>query len=135
MLEIVVQELNYESYDNIGLHSELSDSRALKSVFQAKKNWEGDLLTLVIGSDLAGQITQWYRIEEVFQHVGLLIMPRPGYPLEDETLENLSKMANVTIADRSMPDTSSTEFRQTHNRDLLDLPVLKYIEREHLYGI
>lgn len=135
MLEMVIEELKSEPYRNIGLHSELSHSRTLKSIYQAKKNWEEDILTLVIGSDLAAQLPQWYRIEEVLQHVSLLIMPRPGYPLADITLEKLNRMTKVTIADREMPDTSSTEYRQTHNRDLLTPIIRDYIDREKLYGV
>lgn len=63
--------------------------------------------TLVIGADNWLDFHRWHRPEEIRAHHPILVYPRPGYPLEAETLPE-----GVTLADTPLLDISSTALRE-----------------------
>ncbi len=134
MLQLLIEEIDAPR-NNISLHPELSDRRSLISVGKARKKWGDDVeYSLVIGSDLVGQIRSWYRIEELLQKVRVLVVPRPGYPIEKADLEALPLLGGkVSVADLNAPEVSSTAYREQGDNNALTLPVKDYINREQLY--
>ena len=133
MLRLIIDEIDTAA-NHVRLHEQLSDRRSLNSVEKARKIWGSDAeYTLVIGSDLAGQIRQWYRIEELLQKVKILVVPRPGYPIGKDDLEALKDLGgNTAIADIAVPAVSSTAYRQ-EDKDVLTPLVKDYIRRQQLY--
>ena len=134
MLKLLLQEIDV-SRNNIYLYQELSYLRSLLSVEKAQqifgKNAE---VTLVIGSDLVGQTRLWYRVEELLPQVQLLIVPRPGYPLEEEDLEDLGHLGGKwAIADLDAPAVSSTAYREQGDENALTPLVQEYIQQQQLY--
>lgn len=60
---------------------------------------------LVIGADNWERFPQWYESEEILRHHRLIILPRPGYTLEDLP-------DNVTVAHTPLLNISSTDIRR-----------------------
>ncbi|NET01589.1 MAG: nicotinate-nucleotide adenylyltransferase [Sphaerospermopsis sp. SIO1G2] len=134
MLELLISDI--ESTDNnISLEQEISNLRTLETVEKAKTVWGANIAyTLVIGSDLIGQLTKWYHIENLLNQVKLLIIPRPGYPIDDLSLNTVRNLGGkIAIANFMGLDVSSTTFREQKNMATLTPPVIDYIHREHLY--
>ena len=134
MLLLIIQEIN-SPRQNLCLHRELSSPRTVETVERAKLLWENAELTLVVGSDLVPQLSRWYKIQQLLEQVQLLVVPRPGYPPENLDLWKLRRMgADVAIASLSVPNVSSTSYRETGDLGALTPPIEAYINREHLYA-
>ncbi|MDZ8185964.1 MAG: nicotinate-nucleotide adenylyltransferase [Nostoc sp. ChiSLP02] len=134
MLQLLIADIDAPR-QNIALEQELSSFRTLETVEKAKLRWgENVELTLVIGSDLVTQLPRWYRIEDLLQQVQLLVVPRPGYAIDEASLEVVQKLGGkIAIASLTGLDISSTAYREYGDSQALTPPVVAYINREHLY--
>jgi nicotinate-nucleotide adenylyltransferase len=134
MLRLLIADI-YPPRHNIGYHPDLSSPRALVTVERARACWPEAQFTLVIGSDLVEQLPRWYQVDELLGHVRLLVVPRPGYPIEDRDLGHLRQLgATVAIADLTGLAVSSTAYRAAKDAALLTPPIEDYIHREQLYA-
>mgnify|MGYP000656798518 CR=1 FL=1 len=139
MLSLMLEEMRSPSPSppvvNIDLHQNLSSPRTLETVAKARDLWGQDAdLTVVIGSDLIPQLSRWYRIDDLLQQVQLLIVPRSGYPLEDQSLQELKLMGGrIAIAHVHPPSVSSTDYRKHGDHTTITPPIAAYINRENLY--
>jgi len=135
MLRLLIREIQ-PPQNNISLEVELSHLRSLISVQKAKAIWGNEAeYTLVIGSDLLSEIPRWYRVEELLKEVQILVIPRPGYPINKEALGQLQALGGkYTIADIDAPAVSSTAYREQQDKDIVTQPVKDYIHRQHLYA-
>jgi nicotinate-nucleotide adenylyltransferase len=134
MLRLLILELD-TARKNISLNRELSSPRSLETVRQARAKW-GDTveLILVIGSDLVAQIPCWYRVEELLQQVQLLIVPRPGYVIDEGSLAQLERLGGkYAIADFTPPPVSSSAYRDRGDTKAVSQTIEDYIHREQLY--
>lgn len=132
MLRRLIQDIN-PSQENVAVYPELSDPKTLTTVQRARQRWSNAEFIFVIGSDLVPKLTQWYRIEAVLSQVQLLVIPRPGYPLEEQDLQQLQQKGKLAIADFMGPDMSSTAYRHQGNGLGLTPSVKAYIHQEGLY--
>lgn len=133
MMGLLIEDLHLPR-QNVRLQPELSQPRTIHTLEIARNRWPKATFTFVIGSDLVGQLPNWYRVDDLLHEVNLLIVPRPGYPLSESALEELRhRGARVAIADLMGPDTSSTAYRERGESDGLTPPIEDYIHREHLY--
>ncbi len=131
MLQLLVSELNHP---NVHVYPELSHSRTIVTVDQARQRFPTATFVLVVGVDVAKQLPKWYRVAELLDRVQLLVMPRFGYTLSDEELNRLHELGTrVTIAPLTVPDVSSTAYREHRSRGVTQA-VQAYIDREHLYS-
>jgi nicotinate-nucleotide adenylyltransferase len=134
MLELLIKDINV-SRKNIALEQDLSSWRTLETVEKAKLKWGEHIeYTLVIGADLVNQLSRWYHIQDLLQQVQLLIIPRPGYIIDNSSLENVKQMGGkIAIANLIGLDVSSTAFREQGDINTLTPPVVAYIHQQHLY--
>ncbi len=135
MLCLLIEEMHPPRH-NIGFYPELSSRRTLETVEKAKKLWSAERVdfTLVIGADLVKQLPRWYKAQELLQQVQVLVVPRPGYKLEDEDLQQLQNLGTkVEVADLTGLDVSSTAYRDFGDAHAITPPIQAYIHREHLY--
>ncbi|MGG6294682.1 nicotinate-nucleotide adenylyltransferase [Leptolyngbya sp. AN02str] len=133
MLQLLIDEID-PPRQTIQLHPELSSPRALITVERARDRWPDAELTYIIGSDLVAQLPRWYCVEELLQQVKLLVVPRPGYVLDDADLGELRELgATVAIADFTGLPVSSSAYRGDKDPDLITPPVQAYIHHQHLY--
>jgi nicotinate-nucleotide adenylyltransferase len=135
MLALLIRDID-SPQKNIYLRQDFSDRRSLFSVEKARQMWGDDAAyTLVIGSDLAGQIRRWYRAGELLQKVKILVIPRPGYPIEPRDLQQLESLGGLcAIADIGAPPVSSTDYREKGDDEAVSTTVRDYIYREKLYA-
>ncbi|MBD2667039.1 putative nicotinate-nucleotide adenylyltransferase 2 [Richelia sinica FACHB-800] len=134
MLKLLIEDIDQPKH-NISLEQELSSWRTWETVEKAKARW-GDhtQFILVIGSDLLNQLPRWYHIEDLLQEVQLLVIPRPGYAIDDSSVEKINQLGGkIAIASLTGLNVSSTAFREQRDPETLIPPVFAYIHREHLY--
>ncbi len=134
MLELLIKDINV-SKKNIALEQDLSSWRTLETLEKAKLKWGKHIeYTLVIGADLVNQLSRWYHIQDLLQQVELLIIPRPGYIIDNSSLERVKQMGGkIQIANLIGLDVSSTAFREQGDINTLTPPVIAYIHQQHLY--
>ena len=132
MLQLLIAEIEPQR-QNIGFYQELSSHRTLETVEKAQQ-WGQVELTLVIGADLIEQLPRWYRIKDLLQQVQLLVIPRPGYGIEESDLARLRELgAKIAIADLTGLDVSSTAYRDRCDPEAVTPQVKAYIHQQHLY--
>ncbi|BAY40745.1 nicotinic acid mononucleotide adenyltransferase [Nostoc sp. NIES-2111] len=134
MLRLLIADIDAPRH-NIALEQDLSSFRTLETVEKAKLRWGTQTeFTLVIGSDLLSQLPRWYRIEELLQQVQLLIVPRPGYAIDESSLETVQQLGGkIAIASLTGLDVSSTAYRESGDTEALTPPIVAYIHQQHLY--
>ena len=134
MLKLLIESIDTPG-KNISFYEELSHLRSLLTLAKAQEIWGREVeYTLVIGSDLIQQMRQWYRVEELLKQIQILIVPRPGYLIDEEDLAALqARGGNYAIADLKVPNISSTFYRETHDKSIVSPAISDYIYREHLY--
>jgi nicotinate-nucleotide adenylyltransferase len=134
MLRLLIEEIK-PLRQNIGFHPELGSYRTLQSVEKAQNLWgEATELILVIGSDLVSQLPRWYAVKDLLQQVQLLVVPRPGYAMEEPQLEQLRHLGGkIAIADLTGLDVSSTAYRENGDTEAVTPTVEAYIHQQHLY--
>ncbi|HTL88536.1 MAG TPA: nicotinate-nucleotide adenylyltransferase [Leptolyngbya sp.] len=131
MLKILVDEL---ACPNVEVHPELSHPHTIVTVDRVQQRYPGAELTLVVGFDVARQLAKWYRVQELLQRVRVLVIPRSRYPFETEDLERLVALgARASIAPATVPDVSSTAYREGCDLSGVTTSIQAYIDREQLY--
>lgn len=95
---------------------------------------QGYKFLLMIGSDNWNKFEQWRYAEEIITHHDILIYPRPGSPVNQDTLRT-----NTFLLDSPLLAVSSTEIRQSlctaaTKPAELNLSVWEYIRRHKLYA-
>ena len=133
MLLVLIGDID-SSKKNISLNPELSSRRTIETVERARQKWPNGEFTLAVGSDLVKQLPRWYKIEELFQEVGLLIVPRRGIKVKQADLQKLRELgAEVEIASLEVPNVSSSAYREQGDSTTITTPIKDYIYREQLY--
>ncbi|NEP01524.1 MAG: nicotinate-nucleotide adenylyltransferase [Symploca sp. SIO2E9] len=135
MLRLLIEETPVPR-QNISLRQNLSSPRTLETVEAVRQQLGLQVdLTLVIGSDLVNQIQCWYQIEQLLKQVKLLVVPRPGYAIEQAGLEDLHQLGTqVAVAQLKAPSVSSTAYRDWGDTEALTTAVKDYIHQQHLYS-
>jgi nicotinate-nucleotide adenylyltransferase len=135
MLRLLIEEISTPR-KNVKLYEELSHLRSLVTLEKAKIIWGNEVeYTLVIGSDLVPQVPRWYHSSELLSQVKILIIPRPGYPLQEKDLSLLKHLGGkYVIANLDGLEVSSTAYRTKKDKTVLTKPVKDYIIREKLYA-
>jgi nicotinate-nucleotide adenylyltransferase len=133
MLQRLVEDFSSPDL-NVSVHPELSFRRTLETVKKARQQWSEAIFTLVIGSDLLPQLPQWYRAAELLSQVKLLVIPRPGYPIQELDMLRVKQLGTaVAIADLTGLDVSSTAYRENGSLEDIPPPIAAYIQQEQLY--
>ena len=133
MLELAIDDLHL-ARQNVQLYPQLSYPRTLHTVEAARKIWDEAALTVVIGADLVAQLLSWHQVEALLSQVELLVVPRPGYHLDESSLAELRQRgAKATIANLTGLNVSSSAYRERGETEGLAPPIEAYIHQEHLY--
>lgn len=137
MLESLINDLkkDLKTPDKIALEQELSSLRTIETLAKAREHWGDETeFTLVVGSDLIAQLPRWYQASKLLQQVKLLVVPRPGYAINQSSLQAIQNIGGeIAIANLTGPDVSSTDYRKNGNLENLTPSVAAYILIEHLY--
>jgi nicotinate-nucleotide adenylyltransferase len=134
MLELLIGELDVPP-GVVQVHPELSHMRSIVSIERAQQEWSDADFYLVVGSDLVEQLPKWYRADDIFAAVSILVVPRPGHPITDEGLAALRQRSRVEVADLSdTVDVSSSEYRHQEDDMALTPAVQAYVSQHQFYS-
>jgi nicotinate-nucleotide adenylyltransferase len=134
MLRLLIDDIS-SSRINIRLEQDLSYLRTVTTVEKAKQRWGKDTeFSVIIGSDLLDQFQRWYRIKDLLQEAEVLVIPRPGYTIDESSLQNIRQLGGkITVANLTGLDVSSTAYREHGDTQALTPSVAAYINQKHLY--
>jgi nicotinate-nucleotide adenylyltransferase len=110
-------------------------SYAIDTVREFAKQYPGDELVWIIGSDAYKRIDSWYESEKLRDEVSFLVIERSDAN-NDFDQELMSEMGAVDI---DALEISATEVRRRLQNgesvgDLISSSVSRYIKESHLYG-
>lgn len=99
------------------------------------KRYPDKKFKLIIGSDNWAIFDRWREFRRILDYYGVIIYPRPGYPV---TREEVRRLFGVTLAEAPTVNISSTFIRQAvaEGRDMtyfLPAGIPKYIADHKLY--
>ncbi len=139
MLELLISEIKPSISDYAQVYPNLSSQRTIESLITAQEIWKDADFVLVVGADLLDQLPKWYRVQELLAQVKLLIVPRTGNEIAQNSLEILTDLgAQISIAPLSTPAISSTIVRSNHSTSAsiqgLTPAVARYIQAQKLYA-
>ena len=138
MLELLISEIKPSISHYAQVYPNLSSQRTIESLITAKEIWKDADFVLVVGADLLAQLPKWYRVKELLAQVKLLIVPRTGNEIAQNSLEIITDLgAQISIAPLSTPAISSTIVRSNHSTSAsiqgLTPAVARYIQEQRLY--
>ena len=135
MLRLLIETLPDAS--KVGVYQSLSDRYTLHSIARARQTWPWAKFTFVIGADLVPQLPKWYKAQEIFDQVDILVFPRPGHPVQGPALSALRQQATVAIAQPPHQyNIASSRYRQPECSQVPDdLPdvIRDYVTAHDLY--
>ncbi len=133
MLGLLIADIQ-DHHPNVCFYPALSSPRTLISVNAAHEEWPQASLHVIVGSDVLESLPSWYEAETLLNRADFLVIPRPGFPVEMETLQSLQAMGgHMTVAPFVGPDISSTDLRQTGQVERTLPAIAAYMEAHHLY--
>ena len=83
-------------------------SYTINTLNELKRQYPEHTFHLIMGSDNWPGFPRWYKSEEIRAQHGLLIYPRPGYPIDANTLPS-----GVRMVDSPVLEVSSTFIRES----------------------
>lgn len=124
MCQLAINELpaDIKSHIEINPIEILRDgpSFTIDTVEAVSKNYEGDAIVLIIGSDAYEKIDQWHRVDELKEMVEIVVIDRPGFPGKHNTSVGAIEL-------------SATDIRE-HNSDAVPAAVAAFIKEQNLYA-
>ena len=115
---------------------ELSSPWAISTLERAEQRWPAAELVFVVGSDLAPQLPHWRRAKELLQRCRLAIVPRQGWPLQDDSLEPLRQLgAQLEVLRLEIPASASSQLRQSPDRAQIPPSLWPLLVQHNLYGL
>jgi len=124
MCQLAINELP----DDIKSHVEVSPieiqrdgpSYTIDTVETIERNFDGNTVVLIVGSDAYAKIDDWHRVEDLKKKVEFVVIERPGFPGEHNT--SIDAL-----------DVSATEIRN-HSSNEVPAAVAAYIKEHNLYA-
>ena len=114
---------------------ELSSRRAIDSLQAAQRLFPGDQPVFVVGTDLLAQIPSWYAVNEWLPNYQLAVVPRQGWPLDDQDLLRLERLgARIEHLPLLIPASASSAIRRHPNPELVPAELLPMLVAQKLYG-
>lgn len=110
-----------------------SPSYSYDTLIALKKKYPENSFFLIIGSDSLQDFDRWKKSDQIKKEFGLLVYPRPGYPI------NVSDEKHIKyLTDAPEIEISSTRIREFLKEGknvnyLLPISVAKYIKEHDLY--
>ncbi len=115
-------------------------SYTVQTVAALGAHYADDELFFIIGADAAAELHRWFNVERLLRLCRIVIVERPGYPLDREALYTTLPFARERLLHVAGPGLriSASELRERLElgypvRYHLTPAVLQYIERHRLY--
>ena len=107
---------------------------------QNDPNYNNHQFYIVIGLDNANSIHKWANYQELLEITQFIVISRKGYSL-DPNVDWFFKSPHIFMNARNIPETSSTQARQSINNSndidintIINEKVYNYIKSHNLYG-
>ncbi len=131
MLEIAVGDSERVRFCDIELRMP-RPSYMINTLRKLKELYPDCEFTLLIGSDNYARFNDWKESGSILKEFGLMVYPRPGYPIAEQSAENVRFISAPVI------DVSSTFIRKAigEGKDMnffLPAGVYTYIKEHNLY--
>ena len=133
LLRILVKKI---SHPKLELVQKLSSPRTIHTLKKAVQIWPEASFSFVIGSDLAVQVPKWLNAKSILNKATIAIAMRDGWPISDQQLEEIKKLGGeVDLLPFRIPKSSSSNFRERPQEDLIPKELVPILLEENLYGI
>ena len=133
LLRILVKKI---SHPKLELIQELSSPRTIHTLKKAFQLWPEASFSFVIGSDLAVQVPKWLNAKSILNKATIAIAMRDGWPISDQQLEEIKKLGGeVDLLPFRIPKSSSSNFRERPQEELIPKELVPILLEENLYGI
>tara|TARA_B100001250_G_scaffold368382_1_gene351026 strand:+ start:92 stop:676 length:585 start_codon:yes stop_codon:yes gene_type:complete len=133
LLRILVKKI---SHPRLELVQELSSPRTINTLKKAFQLWPEANFSFVIGSDLAVQIPKWLNAKTVLNKAKIAIAIRDGWPINEKQLEEIKKLGGeVELLPFKVPGSSSSNFREKPQKELVPQELIPLLLEENLYGL
>ena len=133
LLRILVKHI---SHPKLELVQELSSPRTIHTLKKAFKLWPEANFSFVIGSDLAIEVPKWLNAKSILNKATIAIAMRDGWPISDQQLEEIKKLGGeVDLLPFRIPKSSSSNFRERPQEDLIPKELVPILLEENLYGL
>lgn len=96
--------------------------QTMKNLKEDHPNWE---IYFIIGNDNVAILDKWYEINKLTQIVNFVGCKRPNTEIKNPL--------NIQMLENDLVEISSTQFRETKNKNLIYNNVYEYIKKHQLY--
>ena len=141
MLELVAEEYPSAEVSRLEIDS-TRVSYTFDTLTEMQKQYPGDRLWFIVGSDSLLSLEQWYKGKELLRGFSFVLAPRPGCDKAD-TDEHLRRYreiygTEIRVLHNRLKDISSTEIKKNIREgkpidSLVPEPVADYINEHRLY--
>ncbi len=133
LLDALIKDIGIST---IQINQTITSPRTILTVQKARENWPEADLTFIIGSDLIQQMLSWENINHLFSQIKFGVVPREGWSIEPETINQLRSMgAKIQILPLKIPQSSSSTLRNKPIIAKIPQVLLPLILEQNLYGI
>ena len=131
MLELVVNKIGAGAY----ISEFERNQEVYLGTYQTLKHFAD--YYFLIGYDQFANLPNWLNFPKLVSECKFIVIPREGYNIKEALNNSLIKenINNFIFVEDDFGDDSSTEFRLTHNKDLLIDEVYEYIKKNKLYEV
>lgn len=107
-------------------------SYSISTLQRLSKDFADCRFSLIIGTDNWQIFNQWRQPEDILRDYGVVVYPRPGYPMPHEDTPGMTYAANAPVTDISSTRIRTSPLKYTH---LLPNKVADYIIEHNLYEV
>jgi len=111
-------------------------SYTVDTVKLLRQKYPNDKFFVVIGGDMLSTLDTWYNWQELLNLASFIAFRRQGTKNFQSSFKRLTKLgADIRIVDYNVTDVSSTELRQSVDKNLLPQKVYDYIKQKGIYNV
>lgn len=99
-----------------------------------KEKYHNDKFFMVIGGDMLATLDTWYKWQELIKDTAFIVFDRDGIDSFEHHIERMRNYGTeIFVMNKEIIDVSSTELRQSLNKELLPEKVYNYIKNKGIY--
>ena len=113
---------------------EISSKWAINTIKKCKKKYNLQSIDFVIGSDLLEEIFIWKNIYKIIKEVNLFIIPREGYPINNNNLQLINNnKGKYKLSSIKIPKISSSMIKENCKYFGLPESLIPIVKENNLY--
>ena len=133
LLKALVDDINNPQLELI---QDLSSPRTITTLEKASSRWPNTNLIFVIGSDLTGELPNWFKVKDLLKKARIGIALREGWPLKRDHIKNIEILGgSIEFLPLEIPASSSSKFRELYKTSEIPKAILPLLQNLNLYGL